>query len=725
MTNQEQMPEKTIELAPARQAPPLRQSTPPADTPAMLIRHYFWVVRRRWWVLLLLVALASGATYWWSKRITPLYESTASIDLDFQAPAGVVGDESRQLLSNNTEQFLQTQLRLLTSDSVLRPVAQRFNLIPPDPTAESGRPSVRMADRAVNLPGLSVSRPGNTQVILVTYRSTDPVQAADIANSIASSYIEHTYRLRFQSAVNVSSFMEKQIEELKQKMDRSGAALASYEAALQMVNPEDATTMFSSRLLQLNTELTNAQIERVRKEAAYNAVKNGSLESAQASPQGESARRLAERLDEARQKFEILKTSQGSRHPEYQRAAAEVAQLEKSIEASRQGILKRVESEFREAVQRESMLAAAVASAKAEMDASNKRLLEYQNLKREADSDKRLYEQLVQRIKEGGINAGFQNNLVRLADPARPNPVPVSPNTRNNVLVAALLALFLGVAGLIAVDAMDNTVRDPEVVSRSLGTDVVGSLPLVRANRGWLSLLPAGSSNGTSVSHAALGSFEEAICSLRNSILLAERGRIKSLLFTSAGPGEGKTTTAAHIAAASARAGRKTLLIDADLRRPSLSHIFEYEQSAPGLADVIARGLDWRSLLVRNPSVSGLDILAAGSRSARRAGALGNHLPRILDEASDYDLVVIDSTPILSFPEPIEIASMVDGIVIVTRAGQTDRRAVAAIMQTLRRLGAHVVGVVVNAITGDLNSRYAFQGYAGKYYRVYHPAGNS
>lgn len=716
------MPEKNTELAPVRPLPVVRQQPQPVDSPAMLVRHYLWVVRRRWWALALLVGLASGAAWWWSKQIAPLYEATASIDLDLQAPTGVIGDESRQMLSNNTEQFLQTQLRLVQSDSVLRPVAARFNLIPPDPPAEPGRPLVKMADRAVNLPGLTVSRPGNTQVILVSYRAAEPVLAAEIANAVATSYIEHTYRLRFQSAANVSSFMEKQIDELKQKMDRSGAALSSFEADLQMVNPEGATTMLSSRLLQLNTELTNAQIERVRKEAAYNAVKNGSLESAQASPQGETARRLAERLDEARQKFEILKTSQGSRHPEYQRAAAEVAQLEKSLEASRQGILKRVESEFKESAQRESMLNTAVASAKAEVDRANKHSLEYESLKREADSNKKLYEQLVQRIKEGGINAGFQNNVVRLADPARPNPVPVSPNTRNNVIAAALLALFLGIVGLLVTDAMDNTVRDPEVVSHSLGTDVVGSLPLVNAHRGWLTMLPLATSNGNGLSHAGRGSFDEAIYSLRNSILLAERGRVKSLLFTSAAPGEGKTTTAAHIAAASARVGRKTLLIDADLRRPSLWHIFEYEQSAPGLADVISRGIDWRSVLVRNPSVGGLDILAAGSRTGRRADIIGNYLPQILDEASDYDLIIIDSTPILSFPEPMEIASLVDGIVIVTRAGKTDRKAVAAMMQTLRRLGAHVVGVVVNAITGDLNSRYPFQGYSGKYYREYHAA---
>ena len=195
--------------------------------------------------------------------------------------------------------------------------------------------------------------------------------------------------------------------------------MAQFERELNVINPEEKTSILSARLLQLNTEYTNAQTDRVRKEAAWKSVQSGSLEAAQVSTQGENLKTLAQKLDDARQKFADVKTHYGANHPEYRKADVQVRRSSGSCATHARTPRRRVEVEYRESVNREAMLQKAVAETKAEFDRLNARSFEYQSLKREADADKTLYEELVRRIKEAGINAGFQNSAIRIADPAR------------------------------------------------------------------------------------------------------------------------------------------------------------------------------------------------------------------------------------------------------------------------------------------------------------------
>src|SRR5471032_1789648 len=237
------------------------------------LSHYLWILRRQWWKILTFVTIAAVATLVVSKRLTPVYESIATVDVDRQMPSGIIGQEANKSTANDADQFLATQVKLIQSDSVLRPVADQFNLraeLKPDATASASR-SAAAHDAPVILKQLKVTRPPNTYLLLIAYRSTNP-QLADVANGVTNSYLDHTYRIRFQSSAKLASFMELQIDELKAKMERSGAALVQFEKELNVINPEEKTSILSSRLLQLNTEYTNAQTERVRKETAFQSV---------------------------------------------------------------------------------------------------------------------------------------------------------------------------------------------------------------------------------------------------------------------------------------------------------------------------------------------------------------------------------------------------------------------------------------------------------------------
>ncbi len=706
------------------------------------LSHYLWILRRNRWAILSFVAVCVVSTLIVSKRVTPIYESTATIDVDRRMPAGILGQEANQYPTMDADQFLATQLKLIQSDSVLRPVVARYHLKTEDAEDRADKvPSTRSQEAPVKLKQLKVERPPNTYLLLISYRSADPDLASNVANSIASSYILHTYNIRFRASASLSEFMEKQLEELKAKMERSSQALANFERELNVINPEEKTNILSARLLQLNADYTNAQTDRVHKEAAYTSVRNGDIDAAQVSTQGEALKRLTEQLEDADQRFTAVKAQYGARHPEYRKAADQVAQIQQQIATTRGSIVRRVEIEYRESRNRETMLQQAVAETKAEYDTLNARSFEYRNLKEEAEADKKLYDELTTKIKEAGINAGFLSNSIRLADSARPAYKPVFPNLPLNLGLAFLLATLLAIGAAVLGDLLDNTIRDPEQAQRLLGAEVVGSLPLVRDWKKKIQPASRKKSDSTSLVQAtspvpallsaetkAARTFEEAVRTLRSSILLGSFERpLKSILVTSATPGEGKTTTAVHLAIAHAQQRLKTLLIDADLRRPGIARTLDIKPEA-GLGTILSNGLHWREKLVQLEDLPDLDILPAGPVSRRTVDLLGPRLPKILDEAEgEYDLIVLDGPPLLGFPEPLQMAIVVDGVIVISLAGRTNRKAIGSAMATLQRLRANIVGLVLNEVTNEVSDSYYYYGYYGKkygHYRYYHTAGS-
>jgi capsular exopolysaccharide synthesis family protein len=678
--------------------PPYAYAQPEPEEAAVPLSHYLWILKRHKWRIIAFALVSVVCTVVVSSRLTPIYESTATIDIDRQAPAGVIGQDAARLAPNDSDQFLATQVKIIQSDSVLRPVAERFKLSASEITTlpgESKLPSARAQNAPVTLKKLKVTRPPNTYLLLISYRSPDPELASDVANGIADSYIQHTYDIRFRATAGLSAFMEKQIEELRAKMERSSAALA-------------------------------AQGDRVRQQAAFNSVKSGSMEAAQASTQGEQLRRLADHLDEAREKFATTAAQYGAGHPEYKKAHSQVAELERQLEDLKANIVNRVSLEYKEAANRESMLASAVAETKAEFDRLNAHSFEYKALKQEADGDKGLYEELVRKIKEAGINSSFQNSSIRLADSARPGLKPVFPDIKLNAILALLFSTLLAVGLAVLADTVDNTVRDPEDIQKTLRTEVLGSLPVVKHWRSRLLRIRVASS-GTKVvvkysgRNAQEAAFEEAIRTLRDSILLSDLGRRPhSLLITSATPREGKTTASVRLAIVHSLQNRKTLLIDADLRRPGIHDRLGVANDR-GLSTVIKGEAGWREVLQKCEEYPDLDILTAGPASRSAADRLGATLEKMFAEANpEYDLIIVDSPPLLGFAEPLQMAAVVDGVVVMTLAGQTNRNAVGSVLSSLKRVKANVIGVALNEVRKDMSDRYYYYGYYGKYYSKYY-----
>lgn len=704
--------------------PPQQEFEP--EAPAVPLSHYLWILRRHIWKIVAFVAACVFATFVVSARLQPIYESTATVDVDRQDPSEVVGqDSTRSSATSAADQFLATQIKLIQSDAVLRPVAEQFHLLNSEGQLKRMSPekAQKTAQAPVSLGRLKVTRPPNTNLLLIGYRSPDPALAADVANAIANSYLAHTYDIRITSSASLSIFMEKQLDELKAKMEKSSLALAQFEKDLDVINPEEKTNILSARLLQLNMDYTNAQAERISKEAALNAIKSGSLEAVQVSSQGQDLAKLNDSLNQARQRFALVKSTYGTTHPEYRKAASELAEVEKQFEDTRNNITGRIEVEYREALNREQMLQKTVVDTKAEWESNNSRSFQYQQLKQEADTDKTLYNELIRKIRESDINTGFQDNNIRIADLARPTLAPVYPNQKLNLMLAFLFSTLMAVGAVLLLDSLDTTLRDPKEASRFLGTDVIGTMPIDKLAAQLprsAAPVPAGAvvaktsqSGNRKGYYRSASDFEEAVRTIRNTILLSDfEGRLRSIVLTSAAPSEGKTTIAAHLAIANADRGKKTLLVDGDLRRPSLHTKFGFTPRE-GLSNVLTGELPWQDVVVPVEGRPNLSVLPAGLGSHRAADLIGPRLSTLLDEfAKEYDLVLLDSPPLLGFAECLQMATAADGVLIISLAGETRRKAVAEVISVLNRVRANIIGVVLNQVSQNTSADgYSYYGY--------------
>jgi capsular exopolysaccharide synthesis family protein len=312
-----------------------------------------------------------------------------------------------------------------------------------------------------------------------------------------------------------------------------------------------------------------------------------------------------------------------------------------------------------------------------------------------------------------------------VSDPARAAFKPVFPDLKLNVLLAFLFSTLLGIGAAILSDALDDTIRDPEQVTRSLNTHVIGTLPAVKEVKS-LQIAMMKPEPGAAMDLAVpadrqLSTYDEAIRTLRSSVMLMDFDRrIRTLLMSSATAAEGKSTTAGHLAFTHAEQKKRTLLIDCDLRRPSQHKIFGIETKV-GLSNILNGDLDWRQAILRPETNPYLDIITAGPPSRRAADMLGSTMPGLIEEMSrDYDLIVLDGPPLLGFAESLQMAAAADGVIVVTRAGETSRKAVANAIQTLQQLRANVVGLVLNQVKKHHSDHYYYYGYYGKYYKRYY-----
>lgn len=678
---------------------PFRGQPAPATAPAPSFADYFSLIYRRRLSILAFVLFCVLAAYFLSRSLTPTYEAVLTIDVDRQPTQRLMGPDWNPGSPNDVDQFIATQVRLIQSDPVLRPVVRQFGLLGPEYVS-------RRAEAApIELRDLKVSRPASTYLIQIAFRDHDPERAAQVANAVANSYVNTLDRTRANSWRNVSSFTSQRLAELKANMEQSGVALQTLERELGMVDPDDKSNIVALRLQQINLDYARAGADRATREAAYEAVRSGNADSLSASPQGEPLRKLMERHNEALQKFSEIKAVYGDGYPEYRRASAQLSEIDAELDAARRSVVQRVQAEWKEAQLREGKLGVEFANAKAESDKLMNGGLPYRMLKQKADADRALYDEFVRKLGEAEINVGVQKSGVRVAEMARAPLLPVSPNVPVNCAAAGIASLLFACIGVVFGDAARSRLRKVEEVKALSAAEVLGTLPMVRAWR----KAPLASvvfsqrrlSSGRSSQDGLQAAFyEEAIRMFRGSLLTEADARgVRTLLIASPRGREGRSTTAAHLAMACADLGLKTVLVDGDLRKPALGALFPGESHQRGLGEVLRGEARWQDVAVRHISKPLLHLIPAGRTASNVSELMSTVLPGILEEAArQCDLVILDSPPLLEHAQAVEMARAVDAVLLVVRANESDPASVQAALEYLRRLRSDVLGIVVNGV---------------------------
>jgi capsular exopolysaccharide synthesis family protein len=693
-----------------------RQSVPPIPIPiapalanrispdrGTRLHRFTKVITRQRGKLLVFVGFAMVAAVVFQLVSPKVYEAAALIKVEHHAAAGITGSETSPVASSDDmNQIITTQIEMAQSDPALRPVVEQYNLLPArKQTSSDGNEHNDAAPIA--LKSLKVTHPPDSHLIRVTYRANDPQLAANIANAVAQSLIDHANATRESSYEEISSVVAQDLSELRSKMEASANRLAQYEKELKIADPQQRAAMQASRITLMETEFTAAQAERIRREAILAQVDSSdtlaSAQAAQAAAQDTLLSEAVQRLNVVRQQFTSVRSYYGEGHPEYVKAQKQVQEVQAQVDELRSRAKERATAEYRQAQGRESRLLGLLQQSKAEGNSLTGHAQLYEQLKSEADNDKKNFQDLTARTRLASINRLFQNATFQIVakalvpqDAIFPKPLVVLP-------LALILAAIFGILIALLASALDTTFSDSEEIESRLDIDVLASLPAAGSLPSLSPKDAAATITGTSKRSAELTAcYQEAVRTLRAALNLALSSRpTRSLLITSAVPGEGKSTIAAHLAVACAQLGKKVLLIDANLRRPTLDKTFKVAATL-GFSDVFMGKRPHADAIVKLDQ-PGLFLMPAGAASRGAVDLVGIGFPALLAKVSrEFDLVIVDAPPILAASETLELARVADGVLLVTKAAKTGTRLVSKTMSALLRARANVIGLVMNQV---------------------------
>jgi capsular exopolysaccharide synthesis family protein len=562
--------------------------------------------------------------------------------------------------------------------------------------------------------GLKVATVNNTRLIEIHYLSSDPRLAADIANALVSAYIEQNYQTKFESTMETSDWLARQLADLKLKVETSQEKLIRFQREKGIVGIDDKQNLTTSKLEELSKELTTTGADRIQKEANYKLAATGNPELMARSP-SEMLGHLRERESSLKQEYAQLKTQFGAAYPKVIEVKNQLDEVQGDIDAEVGRMATQIKNEYLAAQQRENLVRGEMEAQEHEANELNQNAIEFNILKRDVDANRQLYEGLLQKLKEASLEAGLRSNNIRVVDSARVPLAPASPDIPRNLAIGLILGLSGGIGLAFLLESLDNTVRTPEQAEVASGLPTLGVVPqFLRVDTPRLQ--PAKLSLATAELIAYLRPKSEAAeCyrSLRTSILLsALDSPPKVLLVTSPLPQEGKTTTSVNCAIVLAQRGSRVLLVDADLRRPGVHRAFGLDRKGGGLSTLLAGTTTMESVVTSYPQVANLCILPAGPPPPHPAELLGSSKMKslIAQWRRDYDHVILDTPPALSVTDPVILSVEADSVILVIRSGKTTKDALRRAGELFWQVNARTMGVVVNGIDLGAPDHYYYYG---------------
>jgi capsular exopolysaccharide synthesis family protein len=724
------------------------------DDEVHLVDYVRTVYKHRWVavtaasVIFLLVAIQTFTT-------TPIFEGRVQLLLDPANPNVTKFEEVNQPNYYYEDYFYQTQYTILQSRGLARRTIDALNLwespefgggaaeqkpsfsvmgalvvsakwaknllwsAPATTSTPAAGESARQS-RTIDafLGGLTVSPIRNSSLVNVRFASSDPEMAARVANELAKQYIQQNLQYRFLSTKEASDWLGEQVAVERKKLEASELALQRYREKGDAVALEDRQNIVVQRLTDLNAAYTRARTERFEKEALYNQLKGlqkdrTALDTFPAILSNTFIQQLKSQLADLQRQQAQMAERLGEKHPEMIKLTSAIESTEAKLQGELGKVVQSVRNEFLSAQSQERSLAAELESQKSDALALNRRGIEYGVLRREAESNKQMYEALMQRAKETGISGEMKASNIRIVDEAEIPRSPVSPRKTANLALGLFGGLVAGIGLAFFVDYLDSRIKNPDEIKRLLGLGFLGLVPALRARD-----LVEGRS--PIITDKLPQSFSEAFRGIRTSVTFssAEEGS-RSLLVTSTQPTEGKTVVAVNLALALAHGGQRILLIDGDMRKPRVHELLNVKQ-APGLSSLLVGKAKANDAVLKS-GVANLWVLPAGPCPPNPAELLGSTrfaslLKSILGH---FDWVVIDSPPVMAVTDASVIAHRTTGVVFVVGSEQTNRQVARTAVERLLAAKATMLGAVLNRADVQRNPYYYAQYYKQEYAGYY------
>lgn len=700
------------------------EETPALDYPlpqGRSLQEYLGILLKRRWAALSIFITLVATVVLYSFAATPVYQATTQLLIEQERPRILEGSEVTPKAGG--DEFYQTQYKLLESRALAKKVIDKLNLakhpayreifasLPEDAEPEQLQQAEERLISAV-LSSLEVSPIRNSSLVEVSFYDPDPRLAARVVNTLAQAYIEQSLELRFAAAQETAQWLQKKIAEGRQKLEDSETRLNRYKRTHNIVTWEDKESITAQKLGQLNQALVEAQTKRLEVETRFHQVSQGQpIAEVLDNPvihalKAQEAAIIGEQSELARK--------YGPKHPRMIRLANELAAIRSKMAAEMNTVVQAIKNQYQMTQAQENNLKAALEAQKDQTQDLGDKAVQYRVLLRDVETNRALYENLLKTLKETTATQNVPATNIRIVYPAAVPSNPVKPRKVRNTLLAVVMGLVLGGGLALTLERLDNTFKTPQEVEAWLDLPNLALIPhLEAADQGNGQQAPA-----LIIHHQPRHLVSESYRGLRTNILFSSPGHSpRTLLVTSSMPLEGKSVTALNLASAMAQAEPTVLLVDTDLRRPTLHQYLEVERE-PGLSNFLVGEID--TIPVVETPVPHLFLVPAGPTPPNPSELLGSErMGEFLRRAGEqFGRIILDSPPLTSVTDAAILASRAEGTLFVVKAESVPRKSAQAAKEQLDGVQARLLGAILNDVPVQRDGYY-YQYYYHRYYNYY------